>query len=626
MSGIFGVFNRDGKAVNHGDLDAMHQVFSQWFDDDRGICCESNVGLGHTMLWNTPESKFESLPAIDGPEGNRLLITADVRLDNRAELANALAMNQPLSAITDSQLLLAAYRKWGDESPKYLLGDFAYVIWDERQQQVFCARDHIGIKQFYYSLTPELFVFANDIGALIAPNLVPTDMNEEAIAIYLQSSGYIHQSKTFYASINKLEAATTLLISNKGIDRKTYWRAEESPPIRFDTLEDYVLHLRRLLDDAVRVRLRTAYPVTSHLSGGLDSSSITVLAARMLASEGKVPRVFNWSYMPESEEDPECMEWSLANKVAEQEKIPLEHISITSRFVKEAFVGANISFYEDNVYWEEARERTLSVEKGGRTILSGWGGDELISYGGNSYYSGLIRRGKLLRVFKSIYRNGRRNNRNLLQITKRYVWYALYAFFNKSMDGLYKVEKDKDIFNVLKPEFEPVVRSVAPPAMKFQYGPHGEQKELFNHGHLLGRIESWGVSALRDAVEYRYPLLDRRIVEFALGVPEKIFEPKNGYSRYLFRSAVADILPHEVAWAPKYSSPKHFEMRNRLWLDFFRLLLQQEISLFEKSGAYVDTQALHRIIEKIVAQDSTDFDNVENIGVVGQAIAVAALH
>lgn len=604
----------------------MQEAFVQWFSDDRGIWSEGSVGLGHNMLWNTPESRLERLPAMDDHAGQLLCVTADVRLDNRTELIEKLDINQPLDTVTDSQLLLEAYRKWGGESPKYLLGDFAYVIWDGPQKQLFCARDHIGIKQIYYSLTEESFIFANDIGALMAPKLVPTGLNEEAIANYLQSSAYIHQSKTFYDSINKLEAATTLLISNKGINRTTYWRAEESPQIRFDALEDYVLHLRQLLADAVRVRLRTAYPVTSHLSGGLDSSAITVLAARMLASEGKVPRVFNWSYIPESEADPECIEWSLANKVAEQEKIPIEHISVSPRFVKEAYLSANISFYEDNMYWEEAQERTLSVERGGRTILSGWGGDELISYGGYSYYSGLIRRGKLLRVFKSIYRNGRRNNRSLLQIIKRYGFCTLYAFFNKSMDGLYKLEKDKDIFNVLKPEFESVVRSVDPPALEFQYEPHGEQKELFHHGHLLSRIESWGASALHDAVEYRYPLLDRRIVEFALGIPEEIFEPKNGYSRYLFRSAVADILPHEVTWAPKYQAPKHFEVRKRSWLAFSSLLLREEISLFENNDPCVDMRALYRIIENIVAQDSTDFDNVENIGIFAQAIAVAVLH
>jgi asparagine synthase (glutamine-hydrolysing) len=626
LSGIFGIYKRNGAPVDPGALQSAHEVFAQWFDDDRGVWCEHNVGLGHTMLWNTPESALESLPALQGSTGHRLAVTADVRLDNRAELTEKLGITAPIDSITDSCLLLEAYRKWGEDSPKYLLGDFAYAIWDEQHRHLFCARDHIGIKQFFYSLADGIFVFANDVGALIATALVPTDLNKEAIAHYLQSSRYINQRKTFYESIIKLEAASTLLISVNEIARKTYWKAEESPHISFATLDDYALHLRRLLEDAVRARLRTSYPVTSHLSGGLDSSAITVLAARMLSSEGKSPRVFNWSYMPESEEDPECMEWSHAIKVAAQENIPIEHIEITPRFVKKVYLAADFSLYEDNLYWEEASERALSAGKGARTILSGWGGDELISYGGYSYYSGLIRRGKFLRVFKSIYRNGRRNNRSLLQIAKRYVWCALYPFFNNTMPGLYKVEKDKDIFNVVKTEFAPVVRATSPAHLKFQYGPHGEQKELFTHGHILSRIETWGASALRDAVEYSYPLLDKRIVEFALGVPEEVFEPQNGYARYLFRSAVEDILPREVAWAPKYSSPRHFEMRKRLWLAVSNMLLEEESDLFEQKSEFVDTQALYQIIEKIVAQGSTDFDDVENIGVVGPAIAIAVLN
>ena len=177
-------------------------------------------------------------------------------------------------------------------------------------------------------------------------------------------------------------------------------------------------------------------------------------------------------------------------------------------------------------------------------------------------------------------------------------------------------------FNILKPEFASIVRSAVPPALEFQPGPHGEQIELFNHGHLLNRIESWGSSALRDGVEYRYPLLDKRIVEFALGIPEDMFEPQKGYSRYLFRSAVAELLPREVAWAPKYSSPKHFEIRKHLWLAVLKMLLQNETGLFEKNDKFVDAPAVYKIIEKIVALDSTDFDSIENIGVVGPAIAV----
>ena len=626
LSGVYGIFNRKGTPVEQSSLNTMHEVFGRWFDDDHGAWCEGTVGLGHTMLWNTPESKLEIFPVVDDSTGHRLVLTADVRLDNRSELAEKLGLTAPLAAISDSRLLLAAYLRWGQDSPQYLLGDFAYVIWDEQRQQLFCARDHIGIKQLYYVLSDESFVFANDVGALVASNLVPKDLNEEAVAVYLQSSRYIHPRNTFYRSIQKLEAASTLLISEQDVIRDTYWKAEDSPPIRFDDFEGYVHHLRQLFEDAVRVRLRTAHPVTSHLSGGLDSSAITVLAARMLARVGQPLRVFNWAYMPAAEDDPECSEWSFANKVAARENISLEHIAITPEFIKETYLGADISLYEDNLYWEETQERALSVENGARTILSGWGGDELISYGSHSYYSALIRRGKLLSAFKLMYSNGRQANVTLVRVLKKYIRSTLYAFFSKQMNGPYKIDKDADVFNILKPGFAAVVKSAQPPALQFQHGPHGEQLELFNHGHLLDRIESWAASARRDAIEYRYPLLDKRIVEFALGIPEEIFQPRNGYSRFLFRSAVADILPREVAWAPKYSSPKHFEMRKRLWLAVSKLLLQQDKDLFEHDGEFVDAEALHDIIERIVAQDSTDFDNVENIGVVGPAIAIAVLN
>ncbi len=116
------------------------------------------------------------------------------------------------------------------------------------------------------------------------------------------------------------------------------------------------------------------------------------------------------------------------------------------------------------------------------------------------------------------------------------------------------------------------------------------------------------------------------MVEFALGVPEEVFEPRNGGGRYLFRSATADILSHEVAWAPKCTAPRQFEMTKRLWLAVSKQLLQEEAGLFESSDEFVDGQALYQIIKQIVAQDNTDFDNIENIGAVGPAVVVAVLN
>ncbi len=130
---------------------------------------------------------------------------------------------------------------------------------------------------------------------------------------------------------------------------------------------------------------------------------------------------------------------------------------------------------------------------------------------------------------------------------------------------------------------------------------------------------------MRHAVEYRYPLLDKRLVEFALGIPDDLFEPRQGYSRYLFRSAVADLLPAEVTWAPKYASPRHFELRKRLWLQVCALLLEDDCGLWQGSDPYIDVESLRRAIAHLVQRDTTDFDGVENSGAIGPALAVLAM-
>lgn len=142
MSGIFGILNRSGKLVDKQIINSMLDAMSYWNPDDSGTWMDGPVAFGHAMLWNTPESKLEHLPN----RQNAYVITMDARLDNREELAEKLEMvDRPMYQITDSDFILSAYHKWGEECPKYLLGDFAFAIWDKKKQQMFCTRDHIGI-------------------------------------------------------------------------------------------------------------------------------------------------------------------------------------------------------------------------------------------------------------------------------------------------------------------------------------------------------------------------------------------------------------------------------------------------------------------------------------------------
>src|SRR4029077_18563520 len=138
------------------------------------------------LLWTTPESLHEKLPVASANGG--FVITADARIDNRGELIAALGLSDRSGdQITDSALILGAYEKWGDASPERLLGDFAYVIWDRRQRSLFCARDHFGVRTFYYYHSPgRIFAFASEIKALLCLPDVPQRLNELHVGDYLE--------------------------------------------------------------------------------------------------------------------------------------------------------------------------------------------------------------------------------------------------------------------------------------------------------------------------------------------------------------------------------------------------------------------------------------------------------
>ena len=164
MSGIFGIINLDGTPVNKPDLQCMAATLQRRGPDATGIWHEGPVGLGHTMLWTTPESLHEC-PPVHNQRGD-LVITADVRLDNRDDLIDALGLRgRSAGGIGDQALILHAYDKWGEDCPTKLLGAFAFAIWDQPNQTLFCARDHFGIKPLIYHETPGRF-FA------LHPNLV----------------------------------------------------------------------------------------------------------------------------------------------------------------------------------------------------------------------------------------------------------------------------------------------------------------------------------------------------------------------------------------------------------------------------------------------------------------------
>ena len=166
MSGIAGIVYFNSKSPSRELISNIKEKLSVRGPDRQQEWVEDNCALIHTMLWTTPESLTETLPYHDPI--SELVITADARIDNRIELANRLGISScELRDASDSRLILMSFKKWGKDCPKYLIGDFAFAIWNNKTKELFCARDHMSVKPFFYYINDDFFIFASEIKALL---------------------------------------------------------------------------------------------------------------------------------------------------------------------------------------------------------------------------------------------------------------------------------------------------------------------------------------------------------------------------------------------------------------------------------------------------------------------------
>ncbi|MBE0698700.1 MAG: asparagine synthetase B, partial [Anaerolineaceae bacterium] len=271
MSGIAGTWQRNGAPVEPELLEKFSIGLTPYGSDTFGHWSGGEIAFLHCMQRSTPESIEESQPF--SAENGKYIITADARIDNREELLAQLGLrDQP--DLPDSQVILAAYQVWGTECPLHLLGDFAFAIWDQAKQQIFCARDAFGVRPFYYYHTMDQFTFGSSIGVILADKRVPRKLNEEKIADFLLEL-FEDKARTFYQDVFRLPPAHIMVVSHGGEWISRYWSLDPETELRLPTDADYAAAYREAFVEAVRCRLRSAVTIGSTLSGGLDSSSVT---------------------------------------------------------------------------------------------------------------------------------------------------------------------------------------------------------------------------------------------------------------------------------------------------------------------------------------------------------------
>lgn len=598
MSTIYGILNRTGIPVSFDCVDDMHRAFCYWSPDASGTWFGDGIVVGHAMLWNTPQSKNEHFPL----ENGQYVLTMDARLDNRAELAASLGFKEKLlSEITDSEFVLAAYRKWEEDCPKYLIGDFVFAIWDKTKHQIFCARDHLGVRPFYYHLADPLFVFGNDLKGMVAHPAISTILSDKAVANFLVNGILNSRTQTLFNDIQKLPPAHSMTVSADSVLIQKYWRPADSPKVKLADTEEYAHRLKELVEQAVYDRLRTDYPVTSHLSGGLDSSSIAVIAARKLQKEKKQLLAFNWLHKPREFEDAQNFEWANSIAIASVENIKHSYISMDAEGIAEYMRDNSVAYGDTAGLWYENLVRKAAQQQGSRTILSGWG-DELATYHSKAYWANMLCEGNLLELFKGIFFTSNGRKKRIKPALRMLYHSVLTAFVPRRLYHLVPKSKtyESDFpFQVIKDNFLPSIlqeelacRDVTPqprPTIKM------EMLDYLQNGNLQGRMESWASGAFKSRIEYSYPLLDKRVVEFVLGVPAIHFV-HNQTGRYLFRKAMEGIIPNEILWEPKKAEQNRVGRLVDISIVAFRQLIK-ELQQEKVNSSYIDLNRLELLAD-----------------------------
>ncbi|MEE9165896.1 MAG: lasso peptide isopeptide bond-forming cyclase [Candidatus Neomarinimicrobiota bacterium] len=601
MSGIGGVFFLDGKPADPQLLESMGEKLAHRGPDGLGAWNDGSVGLCHQMLWTTPESLQERLPLTN--DRGDLTITADARIDNRADLLNLLGANiVHNSGITDSELILAAYEHWGESCLDKLIGDFAFVIWNERRQLLFCARDHFGVKPLYYYHKPgQVFVFASEIKGLLCVPEVPRRLNEVRIREYLEETEWEHKTPTFYHNIFRLPPGHFMTTDRKMAKVQIYWSLDPSREVRLGSDKDYVEAFREIFVEAVRCRLRSAFPVGSMLSGGLDSSSVVCVARELSANETN--QDFH-TFSGVSVNPSKCGESPFIGEV-------IRMGGIEPHIIRPDSLNSFMTDLEQVAWSQDEPFDATSLfivrimysaaqKQGVRVLLDGADGDVALSHRRENHLLILL----LTERWRSVSRELAALSRRLNSAPGRVILsHGVYPLLPDAMKRAWTSMRGAGGpawagRKMMTPHFRRRTRQAQRlDQRRNQEGLLGQLRK--EHWHSLNSssipfaMELYDRTAATFSIEARHPFFDKRLVEFSLALPpdQKIRE---GWTKMILRRAMDGILPEKVQWR---------NVKANLSGEFFLPLLHFE----------------EKLLEKVIWNDLESVDQYLDVGTVREA-------
>ncbi|QWG51633.1 lasso peptide isopeptide bond-forming cyclase [Bacillus mycoides] len=622
MSAITGIihFNNEPISIEHGTR--LMSDLQKYPADDIQIWHKENAFLGCHAQWITPESVGEQLPFYNYEK--QLAITADAIIDNRNELFEKLQVDYAdRKNMTDSELILLSYQKWGEAAPKYLVGDFAFMIWDEKKQTLFGARDFSGSRTLYFYRGEEKFVFCTIINPLFTLPYVEKKLNEQWIAEFLAipvNFESVDSQQTVYKYIEQVPPSHTISVKNGKVDFSRYYTPTTGKMLNLKSNEEYEEAFRDVYQSAVKARLRTHHKVGAHLSGGLDSGSVVSFAAKDLRAENK--KLHTFSYVPVEG----FVDWTHKGRIANERPFiqsTVKHVGNIQDYYLELPERSPLSEIDDwletmempykffeNTFWlsgvyEKASQHGIGV------LLSGQRGNWTVSWGPIlDYQAMLLKKLHWMRFYRELYlysRNLGVKKSRVFEVVKRKAFPFLHQLLSSEEQDVFpriinpEFAKKMNVFDRLKEQDIDITGT----SISNAYDMKREQFEKTYYWSINGTYET--KLSLRYALWDRDPTNDLRIVQFCLSVPEEQYV-QNGVDRSLIRRATKNLLPDKVRLNQRVRGVQGADGVYRMapfWNEFIEEV--EELSVDPIISEFLNVEVIKKAISKLCKEPRPEY-------------------
>ena len=553
MCGIAGFISKENTRIAEREqlLDAMCKIITHRGPDEQGTTVEGRAALGMRRL-SIIDLKSGQQPIYN--ESGDKFIVFNGEIYNFRELKIELeSLGHKFKTSSDTETILHAFEEYGTNCLEHLRGMFAFAIWDKTDESLFIARDRVGKKPLFYSLTKNgEFVFGSELKSLLKNDNVSREIDFSALDSYL-TFGYVPEEFCIFKEVRKLQPGHFLTYKNGEIKTEKYWDFTYAKPVEIKTEAEYIEELQRLIKEAVKIRLVSEVPLGAFLSGGVDSSTVVAMMSQLL----DVPvKTFSIGFNEDS-----FNELKFARMAADHFKTEHHEFIVTPDLVE---IIDDLVWHFDEPFADPSSLPTYMVSKMAReyvtVALSGDGGDEVFA-GYTRYANDKKRRGfeKLPKVIRQ----------NVLQKLSEKLPSGTYGknfLYNTSLDAIDRYIDSVSYFNKLRRKslysneflaklgsgfgagevvFEQLATSVSTgnDVDNLLY----LDSKTYLPGDILTKVDRMSMAT---SLEARVPFLDHKLIEFVTQMPSEL-KLKGLETKYILKKAMEGIVPKEILYREK---------------------------------------------------------------------------